>query len=50
MRFLGSVTRRDKESNRTHTVLFSEFASEFKTDQCSQAVPEEGKRFVQEWE
>ena len=50
MRNLRRATRRDKESNRIHTVLSAEFTGEFKTDQCSQAVAEEGKRFVQQWE
>src|ERR1035437_3572850 len=32
-----------------HAVLSADPASEFKTDQCSEAVAKEGERHVQEW-
>jgi hypothetical protein len=33
----------------TNTMQSAELAGEFKTNQCSKAVAEEGKRLVEEW-
>src|SRR5712692_6985813 len=50
MRELRRTTSRDKEANRLHTILSAKLPGEFKAHQCSQAVAEEGKRLVQEWQ
>ncbi len=49
MRDLRRAIRRDKQANRLNTRLSPELTGEFKANQCSQAVTEEGKRLVQEW-
>jgi hypothetical protein len=49
MRDLRRAIRGDKQANRLNTRLSAELAGEFKADQCSKAVTEEGKRLVQEW-
>src|SRR5271169_2428814 len=48
-RDLRRASRRDKQSNRLNAELSPKLTGEFKADQCSQAVTEEGKRLVQEW-
>src|SRR4249920_2353050 len=50
LRELRRTTSRDKEANRLHTILSAKLPGEFKAHQCSQAVAEEGKRLVQEWQ
>ena len=49
MRDLRRAIRRDKQANRLNPGLSPELTGEFKADQCSQAVTEESKRLVQEW-
>ena len=49
MKDLRRAICRDKQANRLNTRLSPELTGEFKADQCSQAVTEEGKRLVQEW-
>jgi hypothetical protein len=46
---LRCTMRGDKKVNRLNTRLPSELTGEFKTDQRSQAVTEEGEGFVQQW-
>jgi len=50
MRDLRRAVRRDKQVNRLNARLSPELTGEFKANQCSQAVAEEGKRLVQEWD
>ena len=49
MRDLRRTTSRYKQPNRMHSISSADPAGEFKADQCSEAVAEEGKRPVQEW-
>jgi len=38
-----------QQANRVYTILPAKSASEFKANQCSEAVAEERKRLVQKW-
>src|SRR5579859_2849516 len=49
MRDLRRAIRRDKKANRLNPGLSPELAGEFKANQCSQTVTEEGKRLIQKW-
>src|ERR1700693_2321281 len=46
-RDLRRASRRDEQANRLNTRLSPKLAGEFKGDQCSQAVTEEGEWLVQ---
>jgi hypothetical protein len=48
-RDLRRAIRRDKQANWLNTRLSPKLPDKFKANQCSQAVTEEGKRLVQEW-
>jgi len=49
MRILRRAIRGDKQADRLNARLSPELTGEFKANQCSQAVTEEGKWLVQEW-
>ena len=49
LRDLRRAIRRDEQADRLNPGLSPELTGEFKANQCSQAVTEESKRLVQEW-
>ena len=48
-RDLRRTVCRDKKANRQNAALSPEMTCQFKADQCSQAVSEEGKRPIEKW-